>query len=140
MKYKFQNKTFIIPDECIKASMDNLGLSQDEAIQLWLEDHDLVVNEQQTELIAAASSVKISDIVQAQGDSPRVGCKKLRTPKEDAAKANLFNALKNFIATVEGAGNIEVLTENKLFSFTIGNDVFKVDLIRQRKPKDKEKN
>lgn len=134
MRYTLDNgKIITIPDEEIKKSMEKLELSEDDAIDLWLEDHDYQINEEQDELDQKAKSVKIQhdaqDIDKKLSDKP----KKPRTIKISDEKKSLFsNILQNLSENFE---NVEVLTENKLISVKIGEKTFKIDLIEQRNKK-----
>ena len=47
MKYKINEKVITIPDAEIQANMKHLELSQEEAIQVWLEDNEYLENEEQ---------------------------------------------------------------------------------------------
>ena len=60
MKYSLNNgKVITIPDDEIQNSMDKLKLSLHEAIQMWLEDNEFELNEEQEELDQKAKQVKI---------------------------------------------------------------------------------
>jgi len=69
MTYNFNGKNLRIPDEDINRSMKVLGLSKDEAIQLWLEDEGYLENETVEELTAKAKENKIQK--GAKSDKPR---------------------------------------------------------------------
>ena len=59
MRYTLANgKTISIPDDEIKANM-KLGITEDEAVEMWLEDNEYEVNEEQTALEEKAKGVKI---------------------------------------------------------------------------------
>jgi hypothetical protein len=59
MKYTLENgKVINIPDSEIKAHMKNLDLTEDEAIQLYLEDEGYLDNEELEELDSKAKKVK----------------------------------------------------------------------------------
>ena len=59
MTYDFNGKKITIPNEEINKSIKILGISKDEAIQMWLEDNDYLVNEVVEELSAKAKVNKI---------------------------------------------------------------------------------
>ena len=44
MKYNFKNKVLNIPDEEIENLMDTLELTEEEAIETWLDDNDYTEN------------------------------------------------------------------------------------------------
>lgn len=136
MKYTLENgKTVNIPDSEITNNMRLLELTREEAIQLWLEDNDYEENEEQAELDAKAKKVKINH--GAQADKPRKKSEKPRTVKVSDAKKEFFNALNEFLSgfCTENDAEMAVLKENKLFQVQYGGEIFKIDLIQQRKPK-----
>ena len=130
MVYNFNGKNLTIPDSEIESAMKNLDLSKDEAIQMWLEDNEYLENEEQAELQAKASKVKID-----HGASGKVGEKKKtpRTVKVSDEKVALFEILVGNL--MENYENVDVLKENKLIQVEIGGKVFKIDLIEQRPKK-----
>jgi hypothetical protein len=61
MKYTLPNgKTVNVPDSEIKSYMSKYELSENEAIQLYLEDEDLLENAELEELDSKAKKVKIN--------------------------------------------------------------------------------
>ena len=96
MKYEYNGKTLNIPDDFIQNAMKNLSIDEDEAIQLWLEDNDYEVNEEQMALDAKAkANVKVANIVKARAADP--GKKKTqreRVKKEDTYKLDLVRHRK----------------------------------------------
>lgn len=133
MRYNFNGKSVNIPTKEIENLMSNLGLSKEDAIDLWLCDHDLEEDEEQTELDEKASKVQISkDIVQKKPTKER----KKPEKKVSDAKKELFSEILSNLEDVYKE-NVEVLNENKLISVRIGDKCFKIDVIEQRKPKNK---
>jgi hypothetical protein len=130
MVYNFNGKNLTIPDSEIESAMKNLDLSKDEAIQMWLEDNEYLENEEQAELQAKASKVKID-----HGAGGKVGEKKKvpRTVKVSDEKVALFDVLVGNL--MENYENVDILKENKLIQVTVGGKVFKIDLIEQRPKK-----
>lgn len=136
MTYELPNgKKVTIPNEEIKNNMTLLGVSKEEAIQIWLDDNDYTVNEEQEELDTKAKKVKIQhdaiDTTKKRGNSTP------RTVKVSDEKKELFDTILTNLTRAEGveAENVEVLRENKLIQVKIGDKIFKIDLIEQRKPK-----
>ena len=134
MRYTLPNgKNVNIPDEEIKKSMKALDLSKEDAIQMWLEDNDYEVNEEQAELDAKAKKVKIDHGASAVDKSE----KKEKKPRPKVAsdeKKELFDEIFSNLQDVYKQ-NAQIEKENKLIVVKIGEKVFKVDLIEQRKPK-----
>lgn len=129
MTVKVNNKSVKIPDEVIKSYMGKLQISEDEAIDLYLEENGYQFNEEFEALDAKAKKVKINKDAKAETPSkPR----KPRTVKISDEKQELFGYIVNALNAEYSA---EILKENKLISVKIGDKVFKLDLIEQRKPK-----
>lgn len=136
MRYTLENgKTINISDKEVENSMKLLEITKEEAIQLWLEDNDYLVNEELEELDAKAKKVKIDH--EAQSTKPRKKSEKPRTVKVSDAKKEFFSKLSQFLTnfSAENDANCTILKENKLFQIEFGGEIFKLDLIQQRKPK-----
>ena len=136
MRYTLPNgKNVNIPDEEIKKSMKALDLSKEDAIQMWLEDNDYEINEEQAELDAKAKKVKIDHGASAVDKSE----KKEKKPRPKVAsdeKKELFDEIFSNLQDVYKQ-NAQIVKENKLITVKIGEKVFKVDIIEQRAPKTK---
>lgn len=131
MVVKVNEKSVKIPDETIKKYIDKLSLTKDEAIALYLEEEGYQVNAEYEELDKKAKQVKILKGAKAETPSkPR----KPRTVKISDEKQELFAFVQNALIEEYSADNVKVIKENKLFTITIGDKVFKIDLIEQRKP------
>ena len=131
MKYQLKNgKSVNIPDKEIADNCKLLEITKEEAIQMWLEDNDYEVNEEQVALDNKAKSVKIDHDARAV-DPTKKSDKKPRTVKISDEKQELFNAILCNLNSFY-ANNVTVLTENKLISVKIGDKTFKVDIIQQR--------
>ena len=134
MRYTLpNNKTINIPDDEIKKSMKALDLSKEDAIQMWLEDNDYEVNEEQAELDAKAKKVKIDHGASAV-DKTEKKEKKPRPKVASDEKKELFDEIFSNLQDVYKQ-NAQIVKENKLITVKIGEKVFKVDLIEQRAPK-----
>ena len=135
MKYQLSNgKTVNIPDKEIENSMRALELTKEEAIQMWLEDNDYEINEEQEELDSKAKKVKINHGASAVDKTEKE--KKPRTVKVSDEKQELFDNIYHNLVEIYGE-TVEIVKENKLLTLKIGQKVFKVDLVEQRPPKNK---
>ena len=132
MKYQLGNKTINIPDADIQNFMKSLDLSKEDAIQMWLEDNDYEVNEEQAELDAKAKKVKIDHGASAVDKTQKE--KKPRPKVASDEKKELFDEIFSNLSDVYGQ-NARIEKENKLIIVKIGEKSFKIDLIEQRKPK-----
>ena len=137
MKYEYNGKTLNIPDDFIQNAMKNLSIGEDEAIQLWLEDNDYEVNEEQMALDAKAkANVKVANIVKARAAEPsKKKTQRERVKKEDPTKEGVIAALAKALPELANAENVTIVNAGKLITFTIGEDTYKLDLVRQRKAK-----
>ena len=136
MRYTLPNgKNVNIPDEEIKKSMKTLDLTKEEAIQMWIEDNDYEVNEEQAELDAKAKKVKIDHGASAI-DKTKSKEKKPRPKVASDEKKELFDKIFSNLQDVYKE-NARIEKENKLIIVKIGEKTFKIDLIEQRAPKTK---
>jgi hypothetical protein len=131
MKYKLNGKEINIPDNEIDKIVDTLETSISEAIEIWLYDNDYIENEEASELEKKAKENGIRH--QAKSSTPREKKKVERKPDQvkDSLVENLAEILKEY------AINIQIVKVGKLIEFDIGEEHYKLDLIRQRKPKGK---
>lgn len=133
MNYVLENgKTVRIPDAEIENNMRLLEISREEAIQMWLEDNDFQTNEEVEELTKKAKVNKINR--EAKADAPRK--KAVRERKPDVEKENLIEMLANFLTNVGYPA--EITNKSKIIEFNVGENHYKLDLIRQRAKKAKE--
>jgi hypothetical protein len=133
MKYTLPTgKTINIPDKEIEQSMKALDLTEEEAIEMYLEDEGYLDNDEQIELNEKAKKVKIDHQASAI-DKTEKKEKKVREVKVSDEKQSLFAEIVANLA--ENGRNYQILKENKLISVQIGEKIFKIDLIEQRMPK-----
>lgn len=132
MTYNFNGKNINIPDAEIEKSMKLLELTKEEAIEMWLEDEGYLDNEEQLKLNQKAKENKITATIHGAGGEKRKSTKP-KTVKVSDEKAKLFNDMCCSLDDL--LYNFTVLKENKLIQVKIGEKIFKIDLIEQRKPK-----
>ena len=130
MRYTTANgRVITIPDSELNKCMEKLQLTHDEAVQMWLEDNEIEVNQEQAELDKKAKSIKIQHGASTEKERKPP---KPRTVKTSDEKKQLFHTV--YSALLEyGNSNVQILKENKLFSVQIGEKLFKIDLIEVRK-------
>ena len=134
MRYTLPNgKNVNIPDEEIKKFMKALDLTKEDAIQMWLEDNDYEVNEEQAELDAKAKKVKIDHGASAM-DKTKSKEKKPRPKVASDEKKELFDEIFSNLQDVYKE-NARIEKENKLIIVKIGEKTFKIDIIEQRAKK-----
>lgn len=133
MKYNFNGKSVNIPDAELQKSMKLLGMTKDEAIELWLEDEGYLDNEEQNELEQKAKDNKITATIHGAGGEKKKQSKP-KTVKVSDEKRVLFSQIEGFLKNYT-THEVEILKENKLIQVKFGEKVFKIDLIEQRPPK-----
>lgn len=110
-------------------TMKALDLDLDETLQMFLEDNDYLLNEEQEELDKKAKGVV----------KPQAGDKTKRKPREKVQKENPTKELiiAEIAKTLQALGVQDLKIENKakLITFNYENESFKVDLVQKRKPK-----
>lgn len=131
MKYTVNGKSINIPNEELEKNMKALELTKEEAIQLWLEDNGFEENEEQNALDEKAKKVKVNH---GAGDSGKGKNAKPRTVVVSDEKKTLFEDIFGNLAEIYGE-NAKIEKENKLIIVNIGEKIFKIDVIEQRKPK-----
>ena len=129
MTYNLNGKNIRIPDSDIQEYMESLNLPKNEAIKVWLEDEGYLENEVVEELTKKAKENKINH--EAKADKPRKTVKKERKPDEE--KENLIEILSNCLKN-EGF-DTKITNKSKIIEFNVGENHYKLDLIKQRPSK-----
>ena len=126
MKRNFNGKEINIPDAEIQHNMKALGISEEEAIDMWLDDNDYTENEVVEELTKKAKSVKRYE----QAEKNRK--KTVKERKVDEEKKHLINIL---VTSLNGeVSNISVKNEAEI-SFICNENSYTVKLVKHRPPK-----
>lgn len=123
MQYKFNGKTLNIPDSEIQQSMKSLDLTQDEAIEMWLDDNGYTENLEQNELDIVASAVKIDHGAKADKERKK---SKPRTVKIPPGKTELFSKIKELFEDFDLP--FKVLTDNQKFLLVLEKEAYTVNL------------
>lgn len=130
MTYELNGKKIRINDTELENLVKGLGVSQEQAIQIWLEDEGYLENEEQNNLEKKAKDNRITATVhQAKSQSQKK--KRTRERKPDLEKEEIIQNLANFLEN--NAENVKITNISKLIEFDIGGNHYKLDLIRQRK-------
>lgn len=128
-----ETKQVRIPDEEIESLMKQLDLTKEEAIQTWLEDEEIEINEEQQALTQKAKDNRITATIHQAGGGPQKE-KKPRPKKEDPVKNAMVESLLQWAMTY-GCENAKIEKEGKLITFEFEGEKYKLDLIRQRPAK-----
>ena len=131
MTITVNGKVIRIKEQEVEKIAAGLGITNQEAIQVWLEDNGYLENAEQVQLDTKAKSNRITATIhQAKAINPKK-TQRERVLKDDPAKENIINCIKALLEE-KGCEKVEILNKTKLISFTLGGDTFKLDLIRQR--------
>lgn len=128
MKYTFADKdgkqrTVNIPDDDIKRAKSAYGLSNKEAIDMWLVDEGYLENPVVEELNAKAKANGVS-----------AGTKKRTVRrKEDPIKRALIASLFDYIQEYAGVESATVRNPERIISFSLGDDTYEITLSKKRK-------
>jgi hypothetical protein len=134
MTYNFNGKNIRIPDAEINKSIKVLGLSQMEAIQMWLEDEGYLTNEVVEELTAKAKENKIKHEAKAVNSEKKV--RKPREKKENLTKKQIIAAIREGLDTyMPGISRLEVTNDEKYIEIDVDGKKFTVNLVQHRAKK-----
>lgn len=135
MIYELNGKKIRIPDCDIDHYQKSMALTKDEAVQIWLEDEGYLDNEEQNALCEKAKENRITATIH-QARHYEKKTQKERVRKDDPTKEGIISNLAEYLTELN-ATDIVIVNAGKLITFKLGNDTFKLDLIRQRPPKEK---
>ena len=124
MKYELNKKIINIPDKDIENFVTKYSLSQDEAIQLWLEDNDYLENEVVNELMEKTKGQRHYE------KSTKERKTSTRERKVDEEKKALLEKL------MEGF-EVDSVKNEAEFSFHVGENHYTVKLVKHRPSKAK---
>ena len=132
-------KTVNIPGAEIKNYMKSLGIDEEEAIEMWLDDEGYTENEEQMELEQKAKDSGIMRDIHGASAMDKTSKKssKPKVVKVSDEKRDLFDLIYDTLRDyqVDFDGKTTILKENKLIQFEINGKTFKIDLIEQRPKK-----
>jgi len=134
MKYNFNGKQINIPDEEIKKSMEILELSEEEAIQMYLEDEGYIKNEEVERLTKKAKENKTDKIVvRSKTENARTE----RAPKENPVKEQIITDLHKFLLENAELSRVNITNKTKTIDFYVNNRYFSLNLTEHREKKQK---
>lgn len=128
MKYTFADKdgkqrTVNIPDDDIKRAKSAYGLSNKEAIDMWLVDEGYLTDPTVEELNAKAKANGV------KGGSKKRTVRRKEDPIKRALIASLFDCIQEYA----GVENAEIRNPERIISFSLGDDTYEITLSKKRK-------
>ena len=124
MKKMVNGKNVNIPDNTIKKYMETLELTEEEAIQTYLEEEGYLENAEVEEMTKKAKINKTDKIVVQS-----------KVEKKKTERKPTENPLKQ--AIIEDLYNIKVVNKTKTIDFYTENKYFSLNLVEHRPKKDK---
>lgn len=129
-----------IPDNDLKRIMNGLKISQEEAIQIWLEDEGVIINPEQEALVQKS---KENDIMRTihDAESAKVTAKKMsgenkrkRTVKEQPDKEFIIAEVAKML--IEHGATVDIENKTKIINFTYNGAPYKLNLTATRVKKE----
>lgn len=134
--YKLPNgKVKQVPSVEVEHLMRTMGLTKSQAVEVWLEDEGLLHNEEQEALCQKAKDNRITATIHQAKAEYKPKTQRERVVKEDKVKEGIVQAIADLLPSLD-ATEVNIEKKGKLITFKVGEDTFKVDLIRQRPPKE----
>lgn len=134
MRYNFNGKQINIPDEEIKKSMEILDLTEEEAIQMYLEDEGYIKNEEVERLTKKAKENKTDKIVvRSKAENTRAE----RPPKENPVKEQIIADLHKFLLENAELSQVNITNKTKSIDFYVNDKYFTLSLTEHRPKKQK---
>ena len=134
MKKMVNGKNVNIPDDTIKKYMEILELTEEEAIQTYLEEEGYLENEEVEEMTKKAKINKTDKIVvQSKAEKKKTE----RKPTENPLKQAIIEDIYKFLTQNGTLYNIKVVNKTKTIDFYAENKYFSLNLVEHRPKKDK---
>jgi molecular chaperone GrpE (heat shock protein) len=128
-------KVVNVPTHELERNMRLLKISRDEALELWLFDNEYIDNDEEKALTAKAKENRITATIHQAKAEYKQKTQRERVVKEDKVKESIVQAIADLLPSLD-ATEVNIEKKGKLITFKVGEDTFKVDLIRQRPPKE----
>ena len=137
MKYDFNGKILNIPEAELDKSVKCLGISREEAIQLWLDDNDYTINETVEELSEKAKKNRITGTIhQAKADNSQKKERKPREKKENPLKKQIINAIfAGLCNNLDENAIIDIKNDEKYIDLSVKGLEFTINLVQHRPKK-----
>lgn len=133
MEILVKNKKVKIPEDTIRQNMEILGISENDAIQMYLEDEGYIINETVEELTKKAKANKTDKIVVTDKTKKR---EYKRKPTENPLKSAIIQDIYQFLTKNPTIYNVNVENPTKIITFMAENKQFKLDLVEKRQKKE----
>ncbi len=133
MRYEFKGKKINIPDQEIEKSMKILELTQEEAIQMYLEDNGYLENEEVEALTKKAKENGADKIINRA--TPTRKAQTERKPKENPLKEQIIASLHKFLLENSELSQVNIINKSKTIDFYVNEKHFSLNLTEHRPKK-----
>lgn len=127
-------KQYKVDKKWVDTAIKNLDTDIEDVLLMWLEDNDILVNEEQDELDKQAKG-KVKIVASAE-DKAKKKTPKERVQKENPTKELIIQTIAKALETIETT-DINIENKAKIITFSMNNEQFKIDLTQKRKEKAK---
>lgn len=134
MKYTFEKKTYLIPDDVVDNYVDKYDISIAEACEMYLADNDKIKSKEEEELTNKATKNAVTQTIhKARGEKKD---RKPREKKENPLKKEIIQTIFEAIANnLVDKSKIVVENAEKYINFTIDDRDFTINLVEHRTKK-----
>lgn len=132
MQYSFKGKVYDLPQKEIETLKRKLGISENEAVDVYLDDHNICINETAEELARKSKANGVQKEMTRCKSAKKADRKRERKP--DPTKEEIISNLANFLRE-QGVADVQMPNVGKLITFSLNGENFTLNLIRNRKKK-----
>ena len=132
MQYSFKGKVYDLPQQEIETLKRKLGISENEAVDVYLDDHNICINETAEELARKSKANGVQKEMTRCKSAKKADRKRERKP--DPTKEEIISNLANFLRE-RGVADVQMPNVGKLITFSLNGENFTLNLIRNRKKK-----
>lgn len=128
-------KKYRIKKEWVSEMQKDLDISEFEAIEMWLDDNEILEpSQEQADLMEKAKENKSNKVVKASSTEPKKKTQRERVVKENPTKELIISTLAKALEPLQ-VDNLVIENKGKLITFDYNGESFKVDLVQKRKKK-----
>ena len=126
-----------MPDEkWIKSTMKALDLTREEAIEMWMDDHDIDQGKAKDFDLDPEKQKVVKEMTKAGGKA-RAKETKPRERKPNDEKRTIIQDLNDFLVNScqDYINLVEIVNVEREITFKIGENAYELTLVQKRKPK-----
>lgn len=128
-------KTIKVDKIYIDRQIENLKITLEDAIDMYLDDEGITENQEQNELDNQGKKI-VKKLVKSE-KAPAKKTQKERTKRENPEKEYLVGIIAEFLEDVIDVSNINIENKAKMITFSYKNVNYSLDLVQKRLPKAK---